>query len=61
MTCHQSLHALIFFLVYFYVTLRRVTSLNPIDYNYLIFLLELDRLVKYLLWFEIKFGVAHWN
>jgi len=40
------------------MTLRHVTGLNPIDYIYLISLWELDRLVKYLSWFEIKFGVA---
>jgi len=31
------------------------------DYICLISLLELDRLVKYLSWFEIKFGVSLWN
>ena len=35
--------------------------LNQIDYICLISLLKLDRLVKYLSWFEIKFGVALLN
>jgi len=35
--------------------------INPIDYIYYMSLLELDRLVKYMSWFEIKFEVALWN
>jgi len=35
--------------------------MNPSDYIFFISLLELDRLVKYLSWFEFKFVVVLWN
>jgi len=35
--------------------------MNPSDYIFWICFLELDRLGKYLSWFEIMFKVALWN